>query len=345
MSQASLTLVPDGVENPANAEVLLHAAQMLGAGCRFVDRFGLAEHVPDLPFCDASPLLAGFEVVAVDNVPGASDIYGYKLPRGVEHAVVIGNERSGISPELRSRAVRSVQIPMVSKVVNTLNVAAAAGVTLYYLRRGGGAGLHHGTRPERRRPQLLFVAGRSHVELGSAIRSAAAFGWRHLLLRDPAGVWFGAERARVAEGRAAMRAHKNAIRLHRFRPGGRVSFDEVVVVRSRGGGRPLHRAKLARGSRQLIVLEDEGGEGLAADTLRALGRQVVEVSLELPRSDAPYHFRLQASIALAEVARQVGRSAKGRRPRRPPRGVEYDAMVAALPAEGEWVGAEELLGY
>lgn len=88
----------------------------------------------------------------------------------------------------------SVEIPMVSRRINCLNVAAAAGVGLYYLTRGRGVRTRTGGNPEKRRPELLLVGGEDHVELGSAIRSVCAFGWRSCLIDDRHGVWFGSDR-------------------------------------------------------------------------------------------------------------------------------------------------------
>jgi len=39
----SVTLIGDGIENPANALVMVHCAEMFEAACRFCDTKGLAQ--------------------------------------------------------------------------------------------------------------------------------------------------------------------------------------------------------------------------------------------------------------------------------------------------------------
>ena len=62
----------------------------------------------------------------------------------------------------------------------------------------GGGKLHARADPHRSRPELLLLGAGDHVELGSTIRSAAAFGWNRALVEDRAGVWFG-QRIEITE--------------------------------------------------------------------------------------------------------------------------------------------------
>ncbi|MEQ7011363.1 hypothetical protein ABN028_34880 [Actinopolymorpha sp. B17G11] len=78
------------------------------------------------------------------------------------------------------------------------------------------------------------------------------------------------------------------------------------MVTLRREGVPLHRANLARGPRQALVIPDESAVDVACEPWDRLGRTVRFVHLDLPARDFPYHLRLIATIALAEVARQVG---------------------------------------
>jgi TrmH family RNA methyltransferase len=48
-------------------------------------------------------------------------------------AIVVGNEGSGLNPEIRRRAHRTISLPIQSSV-ESLNVAVAAGIILYELR-------------------------------------------------------------------------------------------------------------------------------------------------------------------------------------------------------------------
>lgn len=325
-----VTLVGDGIENPFNARVMQAAAAMFGGPCRFRDREDLA--------ATYAPL------IALDNVPGAQPVYGFRPPRGPRPALVAGNERHGISREVLKLASHKVMIPMAGRRLNTINVAAASGVALYYLSRGGGGPLQVAAHPQKRRPELLLGAA-DHVEIGSAIRSAGAFGWERVLVQDRAGVWFGAPRHVTAEGRGAARRHRNPIRLIPDVPETSYAFTDVWVVTSRRGDLPLSRANLAAGPKGLLVVPDETAVDLDTEPWDRLGARVRFTHLDLPARSFPYHYRLIASIALAEAARQVGQ--KARVPGRPPRAEPlYDRALTVLAAEmGETVDLEELEAY
>ena len=211
------TLVGDGIENPANALVMLHAAQIFGAECRFRDTKGLAQSAEAAAFSTAAfPVVETNTIgklhprlVAFDNLPGAAEIYGYQAGRDLR--VMVGNERRGLSYECAKLATDKVHVPMFSRRVNCLNVAAASAVALYYLcgTRVGPMAIRG--EPNNRRPEVLLLGAGDHVELGSAIRSAAAFGWGRVFIEDREQVWFGCERAVRSEGRAAARRGKNEI--------------------------------------------------------------------------------------------------------------------------------------
>ena len=150
---------------------------------------------------------------------GAKDVYGFRAPAGPNPALVAGNERRGVAHDVASAAQTFVQIPMPSRTLNTVNVAAASAVALYYLSRGGGGMLQTSGHPQKRRPELFIIGGADHVELGSTVRSAGAFGWEHAILEDRAQAWFGSARAVRNEGRAAARSHRNPIKLVPAQPG------------------------------------------------------------------------------------------------------------------------------
>lgn len=367
MTRTPISLVGDGIENPGNAQAMMDAAGMFGASCLFRDRHALAASWEDrdrLPgFVTTDELTREYSpIVAFDNLPGAADVYGFRLPRpsGFVPAVVMGNERHGISHDIQSIAHHRVQIPMFARPgsVNCLNVAAASAVALYYLSRGGGTGLRTTQHPGKRRPELMLVGGASHVELGSSIRSACAFGWERVLVDDSYGVWFGAGRSISAEGRAAARRHRNPIRLipiTRNRGSGSGSgrydhyaFSEVCVVRTSPTrvSVPLHKANLARGPQQLLVVPDESGMEVEAIDWQQLGKTVNFVHLDLPVHDYSYRYRLVATIVLAEAARQIGQKAgvtTGRRTRGEP---FYDsALTIVAETAGETVYLQDLEAY
>jgi hypothetical protein len=326
-------LLGDDIENPGNADCLRAAAAMFGWECGFLcdprrQEAQAAAGLSGARLLSREALAAfGAPVIAIENAAGAEDLFRFRPPRG-RLIVVVGNERKGITREVIHLASRTIQIPMASARLNTVNVAAAAAIALYHLSRtGGGRPSARGGR-RRGRPELLLVGPSNPIELGSAVRSAACFGWTRLFLDDRHGAWFAADRVTRSLGRGAARRGRNAIRVIPARAGGSFTvrgasppdtprekdsgslalprtFEEVCVVSARGEGEPLRHADLALGPGQLVVLPDESCVELAEHELEALGRRVRRVRLEL--GDAPSRpFRLTASIALAEIARQVG---------------------------------------
>jgi len=180
--------VGDGIENPANALTMIDAAAMFGAACRFRDTKGLAQNNAETNSATATFVSVSGEeiqaahsrIIAFDNLAGARDIYGF--PAGRDFAVLVGNERRGLSHELVSIATDRVQVPMLSRRINCLNVAAASAVALYYLCARPVGGMAVRKDPRTRRPELLLLGPRDHFELGSTIRSAAGLGWERAFI-------------------------------------------------------------------------------------------------------------------------------------------------------------------
>lgn len=332
---------------------MIHAAQMFGSDCRFWDRGelvreweasdgwtdGLSLISPDELRGDYSP------VIALDNVDGAHDVYGFHPPAGPQPAVVAGNERRGITHRVQQLADCAVQIPVASRNLNCLNVAAASAVALYYLTRGGGGKLQERQDPGRRRPELMMLSPEDHIELGSSIRSAGAFGWDRMFVEDRAGIWFGCDRRARSEGRAAARRARNPIRVVPTDRSNLQAFREVTVITTRTTGTPLHRTALAGGPGQLIAIPDEGAMDIDHEDWDRLGKAVRFVRLDLPAREFTYHYRLIVTIALAEVARQVGRKARSA-VRTRQHGPVYDSSLALLAEErGETIYLDELELY
>jgi tRNA G18 (ribose-2'-O)-methylase SpoU len=296
----TLTLFADGVDNPANLARIEDAAQLLGVRC--------------------SPSISG-HLIAIENAPDAREVYG-RQPLRREVTLAVGNERRGLSRAVLAAADETVVIPTLSRTVTTLNVAAAAAVAAWYVMRGSGPRAS-AARPESRRPALLLV-GDDHVEVGSSLRSAAAFGFRDVLLDDRGAGWFEGPAAVRREARAAARRHKNPLRVHRATLDSAVRFDEVVLVTSCGRGAPLQRERLTHGRRQLIIVGTQPGELATPASARV---RVASLQLE-PIERAP--LRLVASIVLAEIARQVGRRRPAPGPR--PRAAKYEKALELAPA-------------
>jgi tRNA G18 (ribose-2'-O)-methylase SpoU len=347
-----MTVVADDVENPSNVKTLLDTAEMFGADLVLREHahlkrsgYGEALEARQRRVVAPSELRDAFRpILALDNVPNAAPVYGYRLQAGPEPALVVGNERRGVSRELLELSDGFIQIPMPSRRLNCLNVAAAAAVALYYLSRGGIGPSHVRAHPERLRPEVLFLAPANHIELGSSIRSAGAFGWQRVLVEDRHGAWFGSERSLRAEGRAAARRGRNPIRVIPVSSDSRYAFDEVCVVTLDRAGDLLSQRGLAGGPRQLLVVPDPEGIDLSSVDWERFGRRVSFTSLDVPFQPSMRHYRLEASIVLAESARQIGRPAeKPMRGRHTPR---YDRMLRLVPPDiGEVVFLEELTGY
>lgn len=344
------TLVGDGIENPGNALTMIHAAEMYNAKCHFHDTASLGDtkEILENPNCfsvtDGSDL-AGSQsrIIAFDNQPGAREVYGFS--GGRNPAIIVGNERRGLSRKFKNLATDAVEIPMHSRRINCLNVAAASAVALHYLTRAKTGAMVTRKHVAQHRPELLLLGAGNHIELGSAIRSATAFGWERAFLEDREKVWFGCNRIIRSEGRGAARRGRNKIRLVPCPSGGELHFSEIVVVTTQTSEKPLHKARLARGQKQLIVIPDETQVDLEEETWERLGQNVQFVSLGVPAKTFPYHYRLVATVTMAEIARQVGRRPPGiPKPRR--KYPVYDRLLqVALDLEGEDIWLEELMDY
>jgi tRNA G18 (ribose-2'-O)-methylase SpoU len=294
-----LMLLCDGVENPANRARIATAAQLLGGSCVETSEGRL---------------------IAVENAAGARAVYG-RRPLRATTTLAVGHERRGVSRATLAAATETLVIPTQSRSVRTLNVAAAAGVAGWFVLRGSGEQARS-RYPHKRMPTVL-LSGDDHVEVGSSLRSAAAFGLREVWLEDVGASWFEGEHGRLREARAAARRHKNPLRVRRGSPAIAERFEDIVVIVAQGEGTPLSRERLARGPRQLVVI------GADPERVDAPGANVRVATLGLAAGDrAP--LRITASIALAEIARQVGSAVKPP-PSAPPRTPVYERALA--PAE------------
>jgi hypothetical protein len=174
-----VTLVGDGIENPANALVMAHAAQMFGAACRFRDTKGLAQSVEGaalsagtFPAIEPSAI-SGLHsrIVAFDNLPGAAEVYGYEAGR--DFAVMVGNERRGLSYECARLATDKVQVPMLSRRINCLNeyhYRLMATIALAEISRQVGRRPAAKVRPAARPPIYDHQLGRLAEAAGEIVR-------------------------------------------------------------------------------------------------------------------------------------------------------------------------------
>jgi hypothetical protein len=239
---------------------------------------------------------------------------------------------------------------MPGRGVNTLNVATAAAVALYYLLDAHGRRAARAPRPESHRPTLVLAAPRDHVEAGSSLRSAAAFGWETITLDDREKVWFDTPRPVRNEARAAARSHRNPIRVV---PASTRSEPEASpAVR-----RPRVAAGPPVGNRVVVCAPDVDGPLLHHATLTGAGTVLVipdgvgwdpPPGAEFARVRVPGvigRYRFLTGIVLAEVARQLGARAT-RAPRPPRRGLSYrSALDQAVPSGSDLVQPWELDQY
>lgn len=147
-SDSLRVLVLDAVQDPGNVGTMLRTAAALGATATFslpgtvdlwnakVVRSAMGAHFhhptssgtwDDL---DAFRRARSVTVWAADAA--GESIQGLRPPERL--ALVVGNEGSGLTAPSRARADRLVALP-ISAAVESLNVAVAAGILLYELRR------------------------------------------------------------------------------------------------------------------------------------------------------------------------------------------------------------------
>jgi len=192
---------------------------------------------------------------------------------------------------------------------------------------------------------LLLLGPGDHFELGSTIRSAAGLGWERAFIEDQHQVWFGCHRAVRSEGRAAARRGKNEILLIPCPIGATYSYPRMTVITRKRVGAPLHRIKFVGGPSQLVVIPDESRSETAAEDWSRFGRQVEFAHLQLPTTEFTYHYRLMATIALAEISRQVGRRPAVKVPTGPRPPIYDHAIEQLAQATGEFVSFDDLLRY
>jgi 23S rRNA (guanosine2251-2'-O)-methyltransferase len=71
---------------------------------------------------------------ALENMPGTPSVLGCALPeRDAGVALIVGNEVTGVDPELLALCERILHLPMHG-LKSSLNVAVAFGVAAYWLR-------------------------------------------------------------------------------------------------------------------------------------------------------------------------------------------------------------------
>jgi len=141
-------LVLDGVQDPGNVGTILRTAAALGADVTValpgtVDLWnakvvrgamGASFHHPAIhsSFDELSSFLDSEKVELWGADTGGEPVGSVSPPARV--ALAVGNEGAGLSSTVRERTTRIVSLP-ISGTVESLNVAVAAGILLYQLRK------------------------------------------------------------------------------------------------------------------------------------------------------------------------------------------------------------------
>lgn len=146
----ALVLVADGLETPGNLGTLIRTLDGCAADALLVTdartsvlhpqvfraSHGTSLSVPSLVFADTRAAVewlrgAGCRVLLADTAPDAVD-YRHADWSG-RTAIVLGNERYGVSDDWRAHGVGAVKIPMLGRG-DSLNAAVAGSVLLYQAR-------------------------------------------------------------------------------------------------------------------------------------------------------------------------------------------------------------------
>ena len=140
-------IVLDGVQDPGNAGTIVRTAAALGATATValpgtvdlwnpkVIRSSMGAQFQHPAFhAGIEDLIAFLERNQIEL--WATDASGSALEKSgapLRLAIAVGNEGSGLSPEIRAKAKRTVSLPIAANV-ESLNVAVATGIILYELR-------------------------------------------------------------------------------------------------------------------------------------------------------------------------------------------------------------------
>jgi TrmH family RNA methyltransferase len=146
----SVFVVLHELQNPGNIGTIIRTADAAGAtgvillgtsadplsGAAIKASMGSLFAVPVVAVAEQAELLAwasgaGLRLVALTGA-GDTDLWQAPLPRPM--LVLLGNEGAGLPDELLAAADQAVRIPMTG-TAESLNVAAAAAVVLYEIRR------------------------------------------------------------------------------------------------------------------------------------------------------------------------------------------------------------------
>ena len=145
--ELDLIIIADNLKTPENMGAVIRLAGNFGAkqvlfvnkeevNVKKINRFSAsvsklveAHYVSN--FNDISEYIDNsYKLIALDTVSNSKNINNFKFPKKI--ALVIGNEKYGISKEILSIISESVYIPMIGKV-KSMNVTHALAVALHII--------------------------------------------------------------------------------------------------------------------------------------------------------------------------------------------------------------------
>lgn len=97
-------------------------------GAQGTHRYQHVHHAPTTAGALAGLVGEGYRVVAVDNVPGAASLVGYRWRP--DTVMVFGQEQIGVSPEALALADEVVYIPQYGST-RSINVGTASGIAMF----------------------------------------------------------------------------------------------------------------------------------------------------------------------------------------------------------------------
>src|SRR5439155_6305580 len=97
-------------------------------GAMVTDRYQHIRHVPSAPELADYAAGVGYEIIAVDNLPGAAPLETFALPRNA--LLLFGQEGTGLSAEAREAARTVCSIAQYGST-RSINAGVAAGIAMH----------------------------------------------------------------------------------------------------------------------------------------------------------------------------------------------------------------------
>ena len=168
--QNSLTVVLENVFDPHNISAVMRTADSVGIQELFILNTRIAPHkrwgakssssaagwltirqFTDAGECFSALRLAGYTILTTHLAENSVGLYELDLTRKL--ALVFGNEREGVSEEIRALADGNFIIPQAG-IIQSLNISVACAVTLYEAYRQKQQAGHYAT------PQITGAAAK-----------------------------------------------------------------------------------------------------------------------------------------------------------------------------------------